>query len=239
MSIVQSKPQKLADYAEKHLCLQTAQLSRAYFYQSLPLCIIDAVFSIGVKYGQVENVVCNVAKVTAWDTFRPYGSKFPAIEKQKTVSDLLDDIGKHQDTRKTLFNNRGYANPSATKVPRIQKADLVCRFADVLKQKKIETFQDLANYAESEALDTELCMLPSLQSGIIVRYFRMLAGVENQVKPDRMIQRFIKVSIGESLNADAAATLIQNTCVILKTKFPLLTPRLLDHEIWKFQRQRK
>jgi hypothetical protein len=239
MKNLQSKAQKLADYAEAHLSLETAQLSRAYFYQSLPFCIIDAVFSLGVKYRQVENVVSHVAKVTGWDAFRPHSSNFPAIEKQKTVSDLLEEIGKHQDTSKTLFDNRGYANPSATKVPKIKKSDLINQFAGVLKQRKIETFQYLKSYEDSEALDNELRALPALKSGVGVRYFRMLAGDENQVKPDRMIQRFIEAGIGESLSVDMCASLVQETCGLLKTRFRSLTPRLLDHEIWKFQRQRK
>jgi hypothetical protein len=239
MSNIQTMAQKLAAFAEKHLCFQTARLSRAYYYQSLPFCIIDAVFSLGVKYGQVENVVCNVAKVTGWDVFRPHGSKFPAVAKQKTVSDLLNEIGKHTSPCQTLFNNRGFANPSAKKAPRIQKEDLVRQFTGVLKAHEIETFQDLAKYGDPDALDSELCALPALKSGIGVRYFRMLAGDENQVKPDRMIQRFIKGGIGQSPDANNSATLIQITCGILKPKFPSLTPRLLDHEIWKFQRQRK
>ena len=241
MSNFQTNAQELATYAKKHLCLNTAQLSRAYYYQSLPICIIDAVFSLGVKYGQVENVVCHVAKVTGWEVFRPHGSNFPVEAKQKTVSDLLKEIGKHTDPSQKLFNNRGFANPSAKKTVPTQKADLVHKFAEVLKTHEIETFQDLANYGDPDALDSELCTLPALKSGIGVRYFRMLAGDENQVKPDRMIQRFIKAGIGQSLDANTSATLIQSTCGILKKTFPALTltPRLLDHEIWKFQRHRR
>ena len=125
MSNIQANAQELATYAEKHLCLNTAQLSRAYYYQSLPICIIDAVFSLGVKYGQVKNVVCHVAKVTGWEVFRPHGSKFPVLAKQKTVSDLLNEIDKHTNPSQKLFNNRGFANPSAKKTVPTQKADIV------------------------------------------------------------------------------------------------------------------
>lgn len=236
MCNIQTNAQKLAIYAEKHLCLQTAQLSRAYYYQSLPFCIIDAVFSLGVRYGQVEQVVCRVAQVTGWYVFRRHGSKFPAVTKQITVSDLLRQIGEHQDPRETLFNNRGFANPRAQEPNRVSKSDLVCQFSEVLKKNEIETFQDLVKYSDPDALDIRLCALPALNSGIAVRYFRMLSGDKNQVKPDRMIQRFIRDGIGQNLDANAAATLIQETCRILKTQFPSLTPRLLDHEIWKFQR---
>ena len=39
---------KLAFYCRMHLDFTDLQLDQAYFYQSLPLCVIDAVYSIGV-----------------------------------------------------------------------------------------------------------------------------------------------------------------------------------------------
>jgi hypothetical protein len=227
----------VAAYADAHLDLQSAQLSNAYYYQSLPFCIIDAVFSLGVKYGQVKNVVSNVAKVTDWNIFRPNGSNFLSACQQKKISDLINVINEHKNPCQTLFNNRGYANPSAQNVPKVQKADLVHKFAGVLKRHQIETFQDLASYGDPDALDTELCALPALTSGVGVRYFRMLSGDENQVKPDRMIQRFIRDAIGKTLDVNTCVTVIQSACQILKAKCSPLTPRLLDHEIWKFQRK--
>ena len=237
------KPQDLVEvvaaYADTHLDLESAQLSNAYYYQSLPFCIIDAVFSLGVRYGQVENVIRNAAKVTDWNIFRSNGSSFLSPHQQKKISDLLNEINEHKNPCQTLFNNRGYANPSARNVPKVQKADLVHKFVGVLKRHEIETFQDLASYGNPDALDAELCALPALTSGVGVRYFRMLSGDENQVKPDRMIQRFIRDAIGKNLDANACVTVIQSACQIIKAKYSSLTPRLLDHEIWKFQRKRK
>ena len=37
--------------------LASAALSPSYYYDSLPYCIIDAVFSIGVRYTSTQNVV--------------------------------------------------------------------------------------------------------------------------------------------------------------------------------------
>lgn len=44
------------------LCLDfsKSQFDQAYFYQSLPLCVIDAVCSIGVRYSSTEATVCGV-----------------------------------------------------------------------------------------------------------------------------------------------------------------------------------
>ena len=106
----------------------------------------------------------------------------------------------------------------------------------MLKSEKIETFQDLTAYDNYEALDNLISCLPALKSKVAIRYFRMLAGDDQQVKPDRMILRFIADAIGKNVDPDDAALLIQDACDILKRTFPTLTPRLLDHEIWKYQR---
>ena len=42
---------------ESTLNLSSASLSSSYYYDSLPYCVIDAVFSIGVKYTSTQNVV--------------------------------------------------------------------------------------------------------------------------------------------------------------------------------------
>jgi hypothetical protein len=229
--------QILAEHAETSLCLETAQLSRAYYYRSLPLCIIDAIFSLGVRYGQVEKVVCHVHKATKWPVFRPHGTPFPTEGEQVKVAELLQAIETH--TQQTLFQNRGYANPAKAPDKRISKSDLVRRFAEVLIENNVETFQTLISHEQPAELDKSLCDLPSLSSGVAVRYFRMLAGDELQVKPDRMIQRFIEAGINRKLSVDDSAKLVQETSKVLNEKYPSLTPRLLDHEIWKFQRTRK
>jgi hypothetical protein len=231
--------QILASHAEKDLCLETAMLSRAYYYQSLPFCIIDAIFSLGVRYGQVENVVCHVHKATKWPVFRPHGTPFPPELEQIKVADLLQAIESHPIPQQTLFQNHGYANPAKAANKRISKSDLVRRFAEVLIENKVDTFQSLVSHKKPAELDKSLCALPALSRGVAVRYFRMLAGDDSQVKPDRMIQRFIESGINRKFSVDDSAKLVQETCAVLNEKYPTLTPRLLDHEIWKFQRTRQ
>jgi hypothetical protein len=47
----------ITDFCIKNLDLENAKLGNEYFYQSLPLCVIDAVFSIGIKYQTTQAVV--------------------------------------------------------------------------------------------------------------------------------------------------------------------------------------
>ena len=62
----------------------------------------------------------------------------------------------------------------------------------------------------------------------------MLAGKENFIKPDRMIKRYIKDSIGRKVDDEDALFLIVEAAKLIGLK-----PRVLDHQIWNFQRLRK
>ena len=234
---MKSDAQKLADYAESSLQLKAARLSPAYYYQSLPLCIVDAIFSLGVRYQQVEKVVSNVCQDAGWKTFRDHGSPSPPLKEQKTVSELLELIKGHSSAMDTLFKNCCVANPGASKANQIRKADLVRMFAETLKGNGIESFQDFETYTDPEGLEQRLRDLPALKSGVAVRYFWMLAGDEDEVKPDRMIHRFITSALGRFASNDEAVKLIREACVVLSGRYPDLNPRLLDHEVWKHQRK--
>jgi hypothetical protein len=47
--------ERIATGAGAVLTLAAARLGDEYFYQSLPLCVINAVYSVGVHYGGVES----------------------------------------------------------------------------------------------------------------------------------------------------------------------------------------
>jgi hypothetical protein len=64
----------------------------------------------------------------------------------------------------------------------------------------------------------------------------MLAGSDNYVKADRMIHGFVRDALGKKFTNVEAATVVHDGCEILKLTYLALTPRLLDHEIWKYQR---
>ena len=63
----------------------------------------------------------------------------------------------------------------------------------------------------------------------------MLAGNENFVKPDRMITRYLENITGTSLSEKEKIQIVRDASAILSSDFKL-TPRGLDHEIWKFQK---
>jgi hypothetical protein len=64
----------------------------------------------------------------------------------------------------------------------------------------------------------------------------MLVGVETEIKPDRMVIRFIKAALNRTVYMEECHTLLVNACEILTKDYADLTPRSLDHAIWQFQR---
>ena len=86
-------------HARTKLSLASAKLSQAYYYQSLPFCIIDSIFSLGVKYGQVEKAVNHFSSRSQWPTFREFESDFPKQDNQKKVSEFLDLFHSHPISR--------------------------------------------------------------------------------------------------------------------------------------------
>ncbi|WP_348257331.1 hypothetical protein, partial [Salmonella enterica] len=66
--------------------------------------------------------------------------------------------------------------------------------------------------------------------------FYMLTGVESEIKPDRMVIRFIEAALGRGVKMEECHPLLVEVCNQLDGEFPDLTPRSLDHTIWQFQR---
>ena len=77
------------------LDLNNAKLDIGHYYSSLPHCIIDAVFSIGIKYTATRNVVERFSQYLSLDTFREFGSDFPNIDKQYSINQFINFYQKN------------------------------------------------------------------------------------------------------------------------------------------------
>lgn len=69
--------------------LASAALSPSYYYDSLPYCIIDAVFSIGVRYTSTQNVVKSYC---AYYGLREYNTEQDLNGDAHTVSQMIEHI---------------------------------------------------------------------------------------------------------------------------------------------------
>jgi hypothetical protein len=223
--------QKLIAKLRTDIDLPNAKLSAGYYYTSLPLAVTDAVFSVGVKYNTVVNAVHHLARRVGWNVYRLHGSPHLDRREQHTISELLAEYSTVFDPTE-IFGNRSYANPAAA-IP-IPKAILVQRMAEVLAANGIETFNDFIAYPNPQALDETLLSLPSMSSGVVVFYLRMLSGNDENIKPDRHIHSFIRIASGNSnlvLSNDEAINLMREAA-----RYLAVTPRLLDHAVWSMQR---
>jgi hypothetical protein len=127
----------------------------------------------------------------------------------------------------------------------ILKSEAVFRFASVLSSHKIDRLEDVPKLTWHEDLPVEMqkpyaqeiLAIPGQRSGISLAYFYMLAGSTGIVKPDRMVITFLEHIIQRPVGYYEAQYLLSHASQYLNTEFPLLTPRVLDHEIWKYQRR--
>jgi hypothetical protein len=234
----QEKASALAAHCDQQLKLQGASLGPEYFYQSLPLCVIDAVYSIGVRYGGVRNVVKRYCAYFDLQELRNPREQIPPLDKQESLLAFLEKMNRLGIAKFTedIFNSRQRTSTRNG----ILKSEAVRRFATVLADGGIHFLQDVPPRIADVNLEGALRQIPGQASGISISYFFMLAGSEDFIKPDRWIKGFLKHYLGYEPNPAEAQSLIPGACEMLrKTQYPHLTPRLLDDVIWNHERERQ
>jgi hypothetical protein len=191
-------------------------LGPEYFYKSLPLALIDAVFSIGVTYVSTRNTVERFCQrqLPRWHRAREHGSP------EYTISDFLEIVGRLPAERLAV---EVYGNRQRTSVRNgILKAEAVTRCAVVLEKHGVVRFADSNLLHDNHQLEGDFRSIPGQRSGKSFNYLKMLCGDEEGIKLDRHIVNFMTrfgiTSIGD-LKAIA--------------KELDVSPRKLDHAIWQ------
>ena len=218
----------LAQYCRSHLDFSAIEVGSEYGYSSVPLCVIDAVFSLGVRYTSTRNTVSRVCEFF----------DIPQVAENKkdnlSVSEFIKKYNEYgiEDMTERVYKNRQRTSTRSG----ILKAEAVLRFSEVLAQFGVEYLQDVSKILGDEEFESEIKTIPGQRSGISLRYFYMLAGSEDFIKPDRMINRFVYQATGKSFGIDETTALLIGACKILAEEFPGLTPRTFDNIIWQYQR---
>ena len=230
-------PERIAQYCEIHLNLQNAELSEEYYYHSLPFCIIDAVYSLGVRYSSTRKAVIRFCDVNKLQRLRPKGSPYPDISEQYPVrkfEELLSSYSDYKQIAAELFDNRQRTSTRNG----ILKSEAVHRFARVLSNHNVDYFQDIPIVIRSEQFESDIRSIPGQTYGTSLTYFFMLSGEESMVKPDRMVLRFLSRIIGEQISQKNPHVWLSQALQILNAKYHKLTLRELDHEIWKYEKEK-
>lgn len=226
----------ICEQIRKDIDLDNAFLSDSYFYSSLSLCVIDAVFSIGVRYSSVKNTVANYADYFGLKMHRSREeNSYPSSLEQNSLKTLISEIDQLTVEK---FTERVFKNRQRTSTRSgILKTEAVYQFASVLLCNEVNTFDDIKHlYSNAETIGRDIRKITGQKSGISYDYFLMLAGNDNLIKPDRMINRYFNKLTDETLTQNSLLDILTGCSSILKESHPTLSPRILDHEIWKFQR---
>ena len=228
---------KIADHSEVVLDIRQAYLSDEYFYQSLPLCVIDAVYSVGAKYTGTRRTVedyCSFFKLQ-----RIRDTKIgdpPPLKQQQSIKQFLDTISKYdiQIVTNTIFNNRQRTSTRNG----ILKSEAVIIFARVLRNYSVDYLQDVGGLIDDRNFEKDILSIPGQTKDISLAYFFMLSGSDDFVKADRWILGFLKDVLGRNIGIEEAQSGLRQVHEILSPNYPNLTLRLLDHTIWKYQRSK-
>ena len=195
--------------------------------------MIDAVFSISVSYDSTRQVVIRYCQHTSQRRIR-HSDEMPQRSEQEALSTFCT---RPEQGDTTLMAERVYQNRQRTSTRGgILKAEAALRFAPTLRSFGVEHLQDVPNAMTNDALEAELRLIPGQTSGISIQYFWMLAGSEDFVKPDRMVVRFLEAALARPVGISEAVELLRGASRELLIEFPNMSPRLLDYEVWKFQR---
>lgn len=227
-------------YCETELALYDKLIVRGLtdpneeFFKSLPMCIIDAVFSIGVKYQSVEK-----AKKSFIAHFDLDISKKYPIVNEYTIHHFIKDMNTFASFEEAAAI--GFCNKQRTSsVNGILKAEACYRVAEVFQKHHINTLDDFSKCADKSALDADILKVKGQSSGIMLKYLYMLAGDANEVKPDRHMVNFMKQVFPRLTMSPKdhpeIKRIIAETVSELKPKYPMLTARFLDLLIWDHMR---
>ena len=205
------------------------------FYKSLPICIMDAVFSIGVNYKSVEKATNTFMKHFSLNIPRAY-----PVGNEYTISDFLqnmDTFASFEEAAKVGFNNR----QRTSSVNGILKAEACYRVAEIFKKHNINTLAEFNAYQNKPALDADILKVKGQSSGIMLKYLYMLAGKADEVKPDRHMVNFMRQVFPElamgTKDRNEIKKIMQETVSALKPKYPQLTARFLDYLVWEHMSQ--
>ncbi|MEA4987702.1 MAG: DUF5677 domain-containing protein [Anaerovorax sp.] len=224
-----AETETIVEACEKILDLENIKLSETYYYDSLPLCVLDAIFSIGVKYSSTINVVKRYC-----DYFNLNRINYEKNGRYDlhTITDLIVNIKSFGIKQ---FSDKIVCNCQRTSTKKgILKTEAVLRFAQIFEKYGILTFNDLHTKGLPDSAKKEIKNIPGQKSGISLQYFYMLAGNDECCKPDRHILSFLSSCLNKTVTINQANQLMELTTKKLHYKYKHITVRSLDYAIWSY-----
>lgn len=218
--VTQQQIKQFADYCEQHLYFSIGD-PPGYF--SAPICALDSVFSIGIRYTIVVSSIYRFCQLIKQDF------ETSTITTSEVLT-LIDKISDEELAEKYLTKHR-----TSTKNG-ILKTTAFRLFLQTMQAYHVETCDDIHSIAGNSSFENAIKMIPGQRSGITLDYLYILSRMENYVKDDRHIQTFINdIFPKNNFNHDDRIELVRGAALILSQgTHPGMTPRYLDHLIWNY-----
>jgi hypothetical protein len=194
----------------------------------LALCIVDSIWSMGVRYGAVENVL---REYRTW-----LDPRQRSLADRRSATELVTDIETAGGPAAfaDLVKNHGRTSTRNG----VLKSEAVYEAAIALSRLGVTTTSRLREVFAEPEVEEAWRRVHGQRSGISWHYLRILAGIED-IKADRMICRFVATASGQSAVAPAAAyRAMHDAYDIPRAENPALTLRAIDNAAWQSQRRR-
>jgi hypothetical protein len=203
----------------------------------LPLCVLDAVYSIGAQYSGTARTVRAYATledlVHVVEPAQHVADGVFATHEQP-VSHLRARIDRAgPETFAARVENRQRTSPRGG----VLKAEATRQYAHILATHGVERLADvtalLTRPEDVAAVERDLAKVPGHGGyGLRTAYLWMLAGDDLHVKPDRMVIGWLGSVLDRRPEVREASALVVEAAEKLQ-----VTPWELDHAIWTAQRK--
>jgi hypothetical protein len=194
---------------------------------ALALAIIDAIYSIGVHYKSVENVI---------ERYRELRGAQAETDGTSELIETFDQLGGVAGWINTVGN--GNLTSAINGVPKAEAVLAAARALLAVGITDANSFRSAVgseggNVVDGTGIQKSWESLKGQGSGISWNYICSLVGLRS-IKPDRMIKRFMSDALGRELPDDDVVDALLNAADSLGVE-----PRQLDFNIWQYQRSLK
>ena len=211
----------------RSISLEDIQLPDEFFPAHVPAALIDSIFrSQGQHDGNADSVAeryCDRFKVPRTRADR---WTLPPAEEQETVAELTrryDEFGVDRMADEVFGNGTPLTEST------VANAQCVLRAARELRRIGISVLQDVAAQSLDE-VEHEFRLAAGLGETAF-RMFLMYTGCDDFVRGDSHIREFVAHAMGrERISRARAERLVRCSAYEL-----IVSPRYLDHRIWKFR----
>ena len=214
---------KLLDYIKNEIGIRYTSMPN--YYQSIPICILDDIYSLQSKYETIT-----------FPTIKRYADYFlngDLYTANYSIDNFIDDLDSKglSFVMMNVLNNRQFVGGR-------RKIDVCYDVAKKLQKLGIQTFSDFNNYADKDYLTFNLRQVKGVGDAAVA-YLFMLIGDDNRVKPDIHIHHCILDAIGHDVSNDECQTLFKEVSDQIIKEMPFATPRFLDGLVWKYYSKAK